>query len=184
MDTWLDRLRREIEETTQGLSDSDWSRAPQGRWNSAQILEHLGRSYGGTAKALELSLAAGSPPQMRTAKISERMMKFLIVNLGIFPSGGKAPAFVAPQGEAGPVALKRALSGLERMKVATAAAEERWGSTAPVAMHFVLGPLSPGQWRKFHYVHGHHHVLQMRKRLGDQADGAWRVRADGRPSGR
>ena len=43
---WLDRLRREIEETTQGLGVADWSRAPQGRWNTAQILEHLGHSYG------------------------------------------------------------------------------------------------------------------------------------------
>jgi hypothetical protein len=36
-------------------------------------------------------------------------------------------------------------------------------------MHPVLGPLNTAQWRKFHYMHGHHHVLQMRKRLASEA---------------
>jgi hypothetical protein len=170
MHGWLDRLRREIEETTHGLDDSDWSRAPEGRWNVAQIMEHLGLSYGATAKKLELDLSAGGPPQVRAAKISERLVKILVVNLGIFPSGRKAPAFVTPQGEAGPGALPRALSGLERMDVAIAAAEKQWGSQAPIAMHFVLGPLNPEQWRKFHYLHGHHHVLQMRERIARKAE--------------
>jgi hypothetical protein len=76
---------------------------------------------------------------------------------------------VAPQGDPGPLALKRALSNLERMDVAIAAAEQLWGSEEPIAMHFVLGPMTPLQWRKFHYVHGHHHLLQMRKRLGKKA---------------
>jgi len=35
----------------------------------------------------------------------------------------------------------------------------------PIAMHVVLGPLKPCEWRKFHYVHGHHHLVHMRKRL-------------------
>jgi hypothetical protein len=72
---------------------------------------------------------------------------------------------VTPKGDTGPVALKRALINLERMDVALLAAEDRWGD-GPIAMHFVLGPMKPTQWRKFHYIHGHHHVLQMRKRLG------------------
>jgi DinB family protein len=167
MEAWLDRLRSEIEETTQGLGAADWSRAPQGRWNTAQILEHLGYSYGATAKMLESSLAAGAAPQVRAAKLSERWKQLLVVRLGYFPSGRKAPAFIVPHDDAGPDVLGRALSGLERMKVALAAAEERWGSRKPVGTHFVLGPMNPGQWRKFHYLHGHHHVLQMRERLGD-----------------
>jgi hypothetical protein len=169
MDAWLDRLRKEIEETTKGLSESDWSLAPNGRWNSAQILEHLGRSYGTTAKMLELSMGTGGPPQVRAGKIPELLKKMLIVNLGIFPSGAKAPAMVTPTGDPGPVALKRALSNLERMDVAIAGAEERWGSEEPIAMHFVLGPMNPAQWRKFHYVHGHHHLLQIPKRVETKA---------------
>ncbi len=168
---WLERLRSEIEETAQGLSAADFRRAPQGRWNTAQILEHLGHSYGATAKMLELRLAEGVRPEVRAAKISERLMQILVVSLGYFPSRRKAPAFVTPHDDAGPEALGRTLSGLERMKVALASAEERWGSRDPVGTHFVLGPMNPGQWRKFHYLHGHHHVRQMRERLGGNSAG-------------
>jgi hypothetical protein len=164
MDAWLDRLRNEIEETTLGLRESDWGFAPQGRWNSAQIMEHLGRSYGTTAKMLELSMDAGAP-EVRAVKFSELWKKLLVVDLGMFPSGAKAPAMVTPQGDPGPVALERALSNLERMDVAITEAEKRWGSEKPIAMHVVLGPLKPCEWRKFHYVHGHHHLVHMRKRL-------------------
>lgn len=165
MDAWLDRLQKEIEETTRDLLDSDWRRAPEGRWSCAQILEHLGRSYGTTAKMLELRMGVGGPPQLRAARISEFLTKVLILNLEIFPSGALSPTQVRPQGDPGPVALQRALHNLERMDLAITSAEERWGSKQPVAMHPVLGPLSTGQWRKFHFMHGHHHVLQMRKSL-------------------
>jgi len=165
MDAWMDRLRTEIVETTADLNDSDWSRAPQGRWNSAQIMEHLGRTYGTTAKMLELKIAAGTSPQVRTARIIELLLKVLIVDLGVFPTGAKAPEMVIPTGEAGPVALKRALISLERMDAALTASEEMWGRQTAIAMHFRLGPLTALQWRKFHYFHGHHHMLQIRKRL-------------------
>jgi Protein of unknown function (DUF1569) len=169
MDAWLSRLRKEITEITADLNDSDWSRAPRGRWSSAEIVEHLGRSYGTTAKMLELKMGVGGPPQVRTAKISEFLLRLLIVDLQIFPSGAKAPDMVIPKGEPGPAALKKALNNLERMDDAITAAEQRWGSQEPIAMHLVIGPLNAGQWRKFHYIHSHHHVLQMRQRLGDRA---------------
>jgi hypothetical protein len=169
MDAWLERLRKEIEETARGLGEADWGRAPAGRWNCAQIMEHLGRSYGTTAKMLERSMGADGQPEVRAATIRELLTTLLIVKLGIFPSGAKAPEMVTPKGDPGPVALERALNNLGRMDVALAEAEKRWGGAEPIAMHFVLGPLNPAQWRKFHYVHGHHHILQMRKRLGDRA---------------
>jgi hypothetical protein len=165
MDAWLERLRQEIAGATTGLDDAAWRRAPQGRWNSAQIVEHLGRSYGTTAKMLEVSLASGGPPDIRPAKLQEKLLRGLIVTLGVFPTGAKAPAMVMPTGQDGPAALKRALENLERMDIALATAEQRWG-TGAVAMHFRLGPMKAEEWRKFHYVHGCNHVKQMRKRLG------------------
>jgi hypothetical protein len=149
MDDWLNRLQREIEETTTELSDSDWNRAPKERWSSAQIMEHLGRAFGTTAKMLELSMGAGLP-QVRDAKVPELLKKLLIVRLGVLPSGAKAPAMVAPKGDPGPVAREQALVNLKRMDDAIAAAEKRWGREAPIAMHPILGPLNPCEWRKFH----------------------------------
>lgn len=109
-------------------------------------------------------MGAGGPPQVRSASMSEFWKKFLVVDLGILPSGAKSPPTVTPRGDSGPVALERALANLERMDVAIAGAEKRWGTQEAIAMHPVLGPMNSTQWRKFHYVHGHHHVLQMRKR--------------------
>ncbi len=171
MDLWLGRLREEIEEVTRQFSPSDWGRAPKGRWNSAQILEHLGRTYGTTAKMLELSVGTGAAPQVRAARLPELMLKILIVNLGIFPSGAKSPAPVTPKGDAGSVALQRALQNLERMDIAITKADERWGNEKPIAMHPLLGPLTARQWRKFHYLHGHHHVRQIRTRAGRKTTG-------------
>jgi uncharacterized protein DUF1569 len=166
MDAWLNRLRREIEHATSRLSEADWKRAPQGHWNSAQIVEHLGRTYGGTAKLLEQSLCTNqsASPGLRRATLKERVFQFLVVTLGQFPRGQKAPEFITPAHDAGPDALAKALGGLQRMSEALAAAERRWGPAAPVAIHFALGPMNAGQWTKFHYVHGHHHVKQIRGR--------------------
>jgi hypothetical protein len=118
---------------------------------------------------LELSTEAGIP-QVRAASVPELLKKLLIVNLGVFPAGAKAPAMVVPKGDPGPVALERAFANLKRMDAAVAAAEERWGGVKPIAMHPILGPLNPREWRKFHYVHGHHHLLQIRKRSGNKAE--------------
>jgi hypothetical protein len=174
MEQWLDRLRREIEEATRGFGEAEWRRAPQGRWNSAQIVEHLGRTYGGTAKMLERSLSAqgntAGKLELRAATMKERVIQFLVVSMGRFPSGQEAPAFALPEGnDAGPEALHRALGGLERMRTALAAAEQRWGSSRPVGVHVALGPMNAAQWRKFHYVHGHHHVRQILERSGSKA---------------
>jgi hypothetical protein len=165
MNRWLEQLRSEIERSTAGLSDADWKRAPRGAWCSAEIMEHLGRSYGSTAKLLELGLGSGNHPQVRPASLQQTMKRLVSVDLGFFPGGLQAPLAVLPQGDEGPVALERALNNLTRMEKAIAAAEERWGDSQPVAMHMILGPMSSPQWRKFHYLHGHHHLRQLRKRV-------------------
>ena len=165
MDAYLDRLRTEISRVTSELSDSDWKRAPEGHWSSAQIIEHLGRSYGTTAKMIELAVSAsGAPPPIRPSTLKESLVRLLVADLGFFPSGAKATSVVVPTGEVTPVqALQRALASLERMDAALDSAEHRWGS-GPVAMHRALGPMSARQWRKFHYFHGRHHIRQMLER--------------------
>ena len=39
--------------------------------------------------------------------------------------------------------------------------EERYGARVKVLDHPVLGPLTAKQWRKFHLIHGRHHVRQI-----------------------
>jgi hypothetical protein len=38
--------------------------------------------------------------------------------------------------------------------------------------HPILGPLTARQWRKFHLVHGRHHVKQIRRLREEQRSGA------------
>jgi hypothetical protein len=40
--------------------------------------------------------------------------------------------------------------------------EERFGSGRKLLDHPILGPLTGAQWRKFHLVHGRHHLKQIR----------------------
>jgi hypothetical protein len=39
--------------------------------------------------------------------------------------------------------------------------EARYGAKTRVMNHPILGPLTARQWRKFHWVHGRHHVKQI-----------------------
>ncbi len=173
MEPWLNRLRREIEEATGGMSEEDWNRAPQGRWNSAQIIEHLGRTYGGTAKLVEKNLSgsgesakAATRPETRAVTLKERWLQFLVIGVGRFPSERRAPSFTLPEGMRGAEALEKTLSGLQRMTTALDAAEQRWGKGQRLGAHVFFGPLTIAQWKKFHYLHGHHHVRQIRERSG------------------
>ena len=41
--------------------------------------------------------------------------------------------------------------------------EARFGKRTRVLDHPFLGPLTARQWRKFHWVHGRHHLKQIQK---------------------
>jgi hypothetical protein len=41
--------------------------------------------------------------------------------------------------------------------------EEKFGSRLKLLDHPILGPLTGAQWRKFHLVHGLHHVKQIKR---------------------
>ena len=51
MDSYLERLRRELEDAIAGASAP--AQGPVGKWNSAQILEHLFLTYTTTNRGLQ-----------------------------------------------------------------------------------------------------------------------------------
>lgn len=51
---------------------------------------------------------------------------------------------------------------IRAMDAVISRAEERFGKRTRLLNHRILGPLLGRQWRKFHWVHGGHHVKQMR----------------------
>jgi hypothetical protein len=67
-----------------------------------------------------------------------------------------------PPGMDGDRLVAQISSTLQEMDEALALMEAQ-GTRGPVLTHFVLGPLSSKQWRKFHRVHARHHVEQIRR---------------------
>jgi len=53
MDSCLEQLLNAITSATRGMTVEELTRHPEGKWSSAQILEHLYLTYTGTAKGFE-----------------------------------------------------------------------------------------------------------------------------------
>jgi hypothetical protein len=49
------------------------------------------------------------------------------------------------------------------MDAMIARCEKQQGRSRKLLDHPILGPLTGNQWRKFHLVHGLHHVKQIRR---------------------
>src|ERR1700675_255361 len=97
MDSYLERLRQELEDAIGGASPSALAQAPVGKWNAAEILEHLFLTYKNTNRGLAKCLAQGAPP-VRRASLKHRVAALLVVNLGYVPAGRKAPERATPRG--------------------------------------------------------------------------------------
>jgi hypothetical protein len=65
MDAYLRRLQDGIAQATRGMTGEDLRRHPEGKWCTAEILEHLYLTYTGTTKAFERCIAAGQPQVRR-----------------------------------------------------------------------------------------------------------------------
>jgi hypothetical protein len=160
MDAYLKRLQDAIQSATDGMTAEELRRHPEGKWCTAEILEHLYLTYTGTTKAFERCLQAGQP-QVRARGFKDRLRTTVVIGLGHMPEGRKSPKHALPRGMApeevaGGIGLR-----IFAMDAAIAQCETRYGKRTLVLDHPVLGPLTARQWRKFHWVHGRHHVKQI-----------------------
>ena len=164
MDSYLERLQRAIASATEGMTSDELVgrpiKSPEGAWNVAEVLEHLYLTYTGTTKGFDRCLKAGKP-LASPITLKQRIAIALVTKLGYFPKGRKAPERSTPKGM--PVEKVVADIGpqLVAMDKVIAQSEERFGSRTRLLDHPVLGPLTAQQWRKFHWVHGRHHVKQI-----------------------
>jgi len=165
MDSYLERLRQELEDALGGASPSALAQAPAGKWNAAQILEHLFLTYKNTNRGMARCLEQGSPLATR-ATLKQRLATLLVVNLGYLPAGRKAPERAAPRGML-PEEVQQAIAPeLQRMGSGLDDCKRRFGRRTKIMDHPFLGPLTADEWRKFHWVHGRHHARQIRERIG------------------
>ena len=162
MDPRLARLQQEIESVVSGFSRDQLSWRPAGKWCTAEICEHLYLTYTGTTKGFGRVLEAGKP---FAAKITwkNRAQALVVVGFGYLPPGREAPKVSRPRGIPTDTVMAEMGHKIAEMDDIMARCESRFGSRTRVLDHPLLGPLSVAQWRKFHLVHGLHHVKQIRR---------------------
>jgi hypothetical protein len=165
MDSYLERLRQELEDAIRGSTPNGWVQAPAGKWNAAQILEHLFLTYQGTNRGMAKCLEQGAPLATR-ATLQQRIGSLLVLDLGYMPGGRKAPERVTPRGMP-PEEVRQAIAlELQKMGSGLDDCERRFGAGTKIMDHLFLGPLTAEEWRRFHWVHGRHHARQIRERMG------------------
>ena len=168
VDPHLRRLQEEIAAAVAGLSPEQLHRHPPGKWCTAEILEHLYLTYTGTLKGFERVVQAGKPLGT-TQTWKQRGQTLVVVAFRYLPSGREAPAVARPRGLPPETVLAEIGQKISEMDDNLARCEEQFGSRRKLLDHPILGPLTATQWRKFHLVHGLHHVKQIRH-LREQAE--------------
>jgi len=165
MDCSLELLQQELEEAIAGASPGALAQAPAGKWNAAQILEHLFLTYKTTNRGMAKCLEQSAPLATR-ASLKHRVATLLVVKLGYLPGGRKAPERATPRGMPPEEVLRAIAPELQKMGLDLEECERRFGPRTKIMDHPFLGPLTAGEWRKFHCVHGRHHARQIRERIG------------------
>ena len=77
------------------LRDDAWYVAPSGKWNSAQIVEHLAMGIEWSATGFD-ERRARDPMVRRPRTIPERVARVLVMHIGWFPPGVRAPSRAIP----------------------------------------------------------------------------------------
>lgn len=157
----LETVRAAIEHTTTGITMDELMWHPEGKWSAAEVLEHLSLTYSGTAKGLRRVLQ-NDQPETRPVTVKERVRSFVLIRLGYFPEGRKSPKQALPRGADPEHILDQLKTNLCEMDNAIQDCEQRFGCKTLILVHPILGPLNLVQWRKFHRIHCHHHMKQIR----------------------
>ena len=155
------QIRDAIANSTDGLSEHQLRLHPEGKWDSAGILEHLALTFGTTARLFEKILR--EEQELATSPtLTHRVRQLVVLRFGYIPRGRKSPKRVEPSGTiSGREARELIFTNLERMDRALAECERRFGTKVKIADHPVLGPICLSGWRKFHLLHTRHHMKQI-----------------------
>jgi len=168
MNTVLQQLEDELTHSLHGLNAAQIQLRPRhdpGRWNICQIVQHLLLTYTSTITSMEGRIAKGTPTRSHPA-FRQYMAQIFVIRLGLMPGRREAPPVVAPPVDPPDPLLSGAdladsvSSELARLDSVLDQAEGHFGFT-PCSSHFALGALSVQQWRRFHLVHGRHHIRQI-----------------------
>jgi len=169
MDPHLQQLQQEISSSLAAFSPEQMTWHPAEKWCAGEILEHLYLTYTGTTKGFRRVLEAGRP-KVTPPSWKQRGGAFLVLGFSYLPSGRQAPPFARPRGLAPETVRAEIAVKIAEMDTLLTTCEEKFGAHTKVLDHPILGPLTVNQWRKFHLVHGRHHLKQIRRLRADFQD--------------
>jgi hypothetical protein len=162
----LHRFETEVTAALVGLDARQTQATPLDRpekWSIQQVVEHLMKTYLGTIPAIEARIDKRSGTRARPT-LRQRYQQFWFLNLGRCPYGRTAPPASSPSSpttvRSGSDLAQRISTELVRLDRVTTRGEQIFADRRAVT-HLMLGPLSMDQWRRFHVVHGRHHLKQI-----------------------
>jgi Protein of unknown function (DUF1569). len=162
VDPHLNKLQKEITFAVSGLTTEQLTPHLPGKWCVAEVLEHLYLTYTGTIKGFERLLASGKPT-LSASTWKHSAQALLVLGFGYLPEGRQAPPQARPRGLPPETVLTGIAVKIGEMDDVLTQSASSFGASAKVVDHPILGPFSIAQWRKFHLVHGRHHVKQIRR---------------------
>jgi len=172
MDFYLQQLKDQLARSIEGLTDQQLTCRPLGKWCAAEILEHLYLTYTGTIRGFERCLAAGKP-LARPATIKDRLQCMVVIGCGYLPEGRKAPQPTTPKGMPPAQVRTEIFNRIADMDALIDRAIRAYGENARLLDHPIIGPLRGSEWRKFHWIHGRHHLRQIQRLKVFRSSAAW-----------
>jgi hypothetical protein len=135
-------------------------------WSAQELIEHLVLTFRSSSRVLAKRLERGHPTKDRSTAV-QWMLQIVVLSFGHMPRGAPAPSFARPdqlhwQPMSGVQLIEVLRHEIDQMDDLLDQCRQRFGLQR-VASHFVLGPLRPDQWRRFHVVHLRHHQGQFHR---------------------
>jgi len=137
------------------------------KWSACEILEHLDKTYSGTARLFEKILENGEL-RVQPLNMKQRVAQMVVIGFGHMPGGRQAPEMTVPAGAPADQVVSKVRTDFVRMAELQAQVAQHYGKR-PIGQHIILGALNADGWAKFHWVHGHHHFRQIDALLGTAA---------------
>jgi hypothetical protein len=143
------------------------------KWSAQQVVEHLVLGYRLTSKALETRLNKGRLSRNQQRTYLQWSLQLMILTFGTLPQGVPALDETVPVAGHFPAMGGQQLGDLLRREIDAMdklfdACRRKFGMER-VAVHPFLGPLRVDQWRRFHVVHGFHHLTQLQSVIAQVA---------------
>jgi hypothetical protein len=165
----LERVVSQISSEVLSLDAETTQLHPNGlayKWSAQQVVEHLVLGYRLTSSALETRLNKGRLSRKRKRTYLQWSLQLMILSFGKLPQGVPAldetmpvaGRFAAMDGQQLGNLIRQEMDAMDKL---FDACRRKFGMER-VAVHPFLGPLRVDQWRRFHVVHGLHHLTQLR----------------------